>query len=567
MTLDFLIRYLRYQRAISEIKKLERVYGANPLRVLDAGGGGGAFAHALRKRGHEVTVCDKEGTPAVNLEQGIPFPDRSFDLAVSLAVVEHLNNWRLLLDELRRVSDHAMGTTPSLRGKPLLEWLAAHGLVNPGHIADHKHYLSPLELDEAGYQCRTFAFALNQIFNWHRPAIPRECAPKLSVVIPCYNEHATIAELLTRVRRAWPGPLEVICVDDCSTDGSREILKKCRGTLLDTLVLHEQNTGKGSALRSGFALATGELVVIQDADLEYDPAALVMLAAPILEGRADVVYGSRFLGCRFRESCHFHVAVNLFLTRVCNLVTGLDLTDMETCQKMFKREQLSRVHLVENRFGFEPEVTIKLSSLGARFMEIPIGYQRRGRHEGKKIGWRDGAAALYCVARHGLTRSQMESTLKGMGHSLLPLLLVLLLFCLTNGPASSLLILGASGNEQAVLSAQSAFTVSPSGDGSYRDINATVSWMRRQGIETFGCVVPWLGAAAPDSIGPESARLLHRMALAQFVCLQAVAAGYPEAVPHDSAEIALSHAEYGIPEGWSAAARFGSVIVARRKRP
>jgi glycosyltransferase involved in cell wall biosynthesis len=227
-------------------------------------------------------------------------------------------------------------------------------------------------------------------------------APLLSVVVPVFNERATVREILARVR-ASPVEKEIVVVDDGSTDGTREVL--AAETAPDVrVVLHERNRGKGAALRTGFAAATGDVVIVQDADLEYDPAEFPRLLEPILSGRADAVFGSRFLGGPHRVLYHRHRLGNAFLTGFSNLATNLDLTDMETCYKAVRREFLARVDLVEDRFGFEPEITAKLARVGARIFEVPISYSGRTYAEGKKIGWKDGVRALWCVWVYGVLR-------------------------------------------------------------------------------------------------------------------------------------------------------------------
>ena len=228
---------------------------------------------------------------------------------------------------------------------------------------------------------------------------------KLSVVIPCYNEVATIVELLEAVRAApWPD-MELIVVDDCSTDGSRELLQAMQPALHDRLVLHERNAGKGAALRSGIAAATGDVVLIQDADLEYDPQEYPRLLAPIVEGEADVVYGSRFIGSGPHRVLYFwHRLGNGFLTLMSNMFTNLNLTDMETCYKVFRREIIQSVKIEENRFGFEPEVTAKIARMRCRIYEIGISYRGRTYEQGKKIGWKDGVRAIYCILKYNLFR-------------------------------------------------------------------------------------------------------------------------------------------------------------------
>ena len=228
---------------------------------------------------------------------------------------------------------------------------------------------------------------------------------KLSVVIPCYNEVATIEQLLGTVRAApWP-EMEIIVVDDCSTDGSRELLQgRLRGQV-DHLVVHEVNRGKGAALRSGIRAATGGAVIIQDADLEYDPAEYPRLLAPIVDGRADVVYGSRFMGGAPHRVLYFwHAVGNGFLTVLSNMFTNLNLTDMETCYKAFRREVIQSIEIEEDRFGFEPEITAKVARRGLRVYEVGISYYGRTYAEGKKIGYKDGFRAIYCILKYNLLR-------------------------------------------------------------------------------------------------------------------------------------------------------------------
>jgi len=222
---------------------------------------------------------------------------------------------------------------------------------------------------------------------------------KLSVIIPAYNEKNTVLELLRRVE-AVPLSLdkEIIVVDDFSTDGTREVLGGLGRPDIKVL-FHAKNMGKGSALRTGFSEATGDIVLIQDADLEYDPADYPGLLAPILDGRADVVYGSRFLGGPHRVLFFWHSVGNRFLTALSNLVTNLNLTDMETCYKVFRGNVLRKLSLKSRRFGFEPEVTIKVAKLKCRIYEVPISYAGRNYSEGKKIGWKDGLAALFHIVR------------------------------------------------------------------------------------------------------------------------------------------------------------------------
>lgn len=224
---------------------------------------------------------------------------------------------------------------------------------------------------------------------------------RLSVVIPVYNEVRTVENLLRRVREV-PLWLEVICVDDGSTDGTRDVLRELEGPLIDTLVFHEKNQGKGAALRTGFQHATGDVVVVQDADLEYDPREFPLLLQPILEGKADAVYGSRFLGGPHRVLFFWHSVGNRVLTIMSNMFTDLNLTDMETCYKMVRRDLLHSLPLCANRFGIEPELTARLAQAEARIYELPISYDGRSYADGKKIGWKDGVAALWSILEYNV---------------------------------------------------------------------------------------------------------------------------------------------------------------------
>jgi len=224
----------------------------------------------------------------------------------------------------------------------------------------------------------------------------------LSVVIPVFNERATVAEVVRRVR-ACGLPLEMIIVDDGSTDGTRAILLELANQSDVRVVLHDHNSGKGAALRTGFALATGDVVIVQDADLEYDPAEYARLIQPIVENQADVVFGSRFAGDNHRVLYFWHYLGNRLLTLFSNALTNLNLTDMETGSKAFRRDCIQRVapHLRENRFGIEPELTAKLASVpGVRIHECSITYHGRTYAEGKKITWRDGIRAIWCIVRY-----------------------------------------------------------------------------------------------------------------------------------------------------------------------
>ena len=224
----------------------------------------------------------------------------------------------------------------------------------------------------------------------------------LSVVMPAYNEARTISDILHRLREV-PLNLEVIVVDDGSTDGTRTLLRKLEEDgYVDTLVFHNHNQGKGAALRTGFDHASGDVVVVQDADLEYDPRELPILLEPILQGKADAVYGSRFLGGPHRVLFFWHSVGNRFLTLLSNMFTDLNLTDMETCYKMIRAPLLENLPLVADRFGFEPEVTARLAQAGARIYELPISYHGRSYAEGKKINWKDGVAAIWYIFRANL---------------------------------------------------------------------------------------------------------------------------------------------------------------------
>jgi glycosyltransferase involved in cell wall biosynthesis len=228
---------------------------------------------------------------------------------------------------------------------------------------------------------------------------------KISVVIPCYNEKNTIHEIVRRVRGAPLPPDEIVIVDDASTDGTREILETEIAPLVAKVLRHERNAGKGAALRTGFAGVTGDIVIVQDADLEYDPREYSKLVQPILDGRADAVFGSRFIGSEPHRVVFFwHMVANRLLTLLSNMLTNINLTDMETCHKAFRREVLERVKIEENRFGFEPEITAKVARLGCTIFEVGISYSGRTYSEGKKINWRDGVRAVYVILKYNLFR-------------------------------------------------------------------------------------------------------------------------------------------------------------------
>lgn len=226
---------------------------------------------------------------------------------------------------------------------------------------------------------------------------------KFSIIIPCYNEVNTIREIVAAVRACPLEDFEIVLVDDGSTDGTRELIRDDIASQVDRVIFHERNKGKGAALRSGFSACDGEVIIIQDADLEYDPRDYTKLVAPILSGKADVVFGSRFITGDPRRVLYFrHYLGNQFLTFLSNVCTDINLTDMETGYKVFRREILSQIKLEENRFGFEPEITAKIAKLRPRIYEVGISYTGRTYEEGKKITWKDGMRAIWCILKYAL---------------------------------------------------------------------------------------------------------------------------------------------------------------------
>lgn len=226
---------------------------------------------------------------------------------------------------------------------------------------------------------------------------------KLCIIMPCYNEINTIETIVEAVKRMPYQNKEIIIVDDCSTDGTREKLKNKIESLVEKVIYHDSNQGKGAALRSGIKAATGDIIIVQDTDLEYDPNEIPIVIKPILEGKADVVFGSRFMGGQPHRVVYFwHMVGNKILTTISNMLTNINLTDMETCYKAFRRDILQSIEIREDRFGFEPEITIKVAKKRVRIYEVGISYYGRTYEEGKKIGWKDGLRAIYCILKYSL---------------------------------------------------------------------------------------------------------------------------------------------------------------------
>jgi glycosyltransferase involved in cell wall biosynthesis len=225
----------------------------------------------------------------------------------------------------------------------------------------------------------------------------------ISVIIPCYNEVITIKEIIDKVIKTKKYNTEIIVIDDCSTDGSRDILMNDLKNLIHTLILNDKNYGKGYSVRQGIQAANGDIIIIQDADLEYDPSDYNKLISPILNGYADVVYGSRFIGTDEKRVLNYwHSVVNKFLTTLSNMLTNINLTDMEVCYKAFRTNQIKDIKLQEDRFGFEPEITAKIAKKKLRIFEVGIKYYGRTYLQGKKIGWKDGVSAIKCILKYNI---------------------------------------------------------------------------------------------------------------------------------------------------------------------
>lgn len=230
---------------------------------------------------------------------------------------------------------------------------------------------------------------------------------KVSIIIPCYNEKDTVEKIVHAVRSAPVENKEIILVDDCSEDGTQTVLKNTISPMVDRIIFHPVNRGKGAALRTGFAAATGDIVLVQDADLEYNPEEYPLLLEPLLSGKADVVFGSRFMGGRPHRVLFFwHMAGNRFLTLLSNMFTNLNLTDMETGYKAFRASLIKSIQIEEDRFGIEPELVSKLASTGCKIYEVGISYNGRTYKEGKKINWKDGVRAIYAIVKYNLQRRQ-----------------------------------------------------------------------------------------------------------------------------------------------------------------
>ena len=228
---------------------------------------------------------------------------------------------------------------------------------------------------------------------------------KLSIIIPCYNEVGTISDIVNAIHSSAYKDKEIIIVDDCSTDGTRDVLRSDIAPIVEQVLFHDTNLGKGAAIRTGIGAAKGDIVLIQDADLEYDPNEYPLLVRPIIENKADVVYGSRFMGGQPHRVLYFwHRLGNGFLTILSNMFTNLNLTDMESCYKVFRREVIQSLEIEENRFGFEPEITAKISKMNLRIYEVGISYYGLTYEEGKKIGWQDGFQAIICIFKYNLFR-------------------------------------------------------------------------------------------------------------------------------------------------------------------